>query len=54
MVAWGDRSGQRLVVLTGGEPLLQADPELIEALHEHHFEVAVETNGTIAAPPGLD
>jgi 7-carboxy-7-deazaguanine synthase (Cx14CxxC type) len=43
-----------LVVMTGGEPLLQADPELIEALHARGFEVAVETNGTQVAPPGLD
>jgi len=46
--------GQRLVVLTGGEPLLQVDAPLIEALHAQGFEIAVETNGTIAAPPGLD
>ena len=43
-----------LVVCTGGEPLLQLDPPLIEALHEQGFEVAVESNGTITAPPGLD
>jgi 7-carboxy-7-deazaguanine synthase (Cx14CxxC type) len=42
------------VVCTGGEPLLQLDAALIEALHARGFEVAVETNGTIAAPPGLD
>ncbi len=47
-------AGQRLVVLTGGEPLLQVDDALIRALHEHRFEVAVETNGSIAAPPGID
>ena len=46
--------GQRFVVCTGGEPLLQLDASLIEALHSRHFEVAVETNGTIAAPAGLD
>jgi 7-carboxy-7-deazaguanine synthase (Cx14CxxC type) len=46
--------GQRLVVLTGGEPLLQVDAALIAALHDENFEVAVETNGTIAPPPGLD
>ncbi|MDR3460755.1 MAG: 7-carboxy-7-deazaguanine synthase [Beijerinckiaceae bacterium] len=45
---------RRLVVLTGGEPLLQVDPPLIEALHERGFEIAVETNGTIRPPPGLD
>ena len=42
------------VVLTGGEPLLQVDAALIEALHERNFEVAVETNGTVAAPAGID
>jgi 7-carboxy-7-deazaguanine synthase (Cx14CxxC type) len=50
---WGE--GPRpLVVMTGGEPLLQADAPLIHALRERGFEVAVETNGTQAAPPGLD
>ncbi len=44
----------RLVVCTGGEPLLQLDTSLIEALHGAGFEIAVETNGTIAAPDGLD
>jgi 7-carboxy-7-deazaguanine synthase (Cx14CxxC type) len=44
----------RFVVLTGGEPLLQVDGELIAALHAQGFEIAVETNGTIAAPAGLD
>ena len=44
----------RLVVCTGGEPLLQIDTPLIDALHAHGFRIAVETNGTIAAPPGLD
>jgi 7-carboxy-7-deazaguanine synthase (Cx14CxxC type) len=45
---------ERWVVCTGGEPLLQLDPPLIEALHQRGFKVAVETNGTCAAPPGLD
>lgn len=45
---------RRFVVCTGGEPLLQLDAALIEALHAFHFEIAVETNGTIAAPPGID
>jgi 7-carboxy-7-deazaguanine synthase len=50
---WG--KGERpLVVMTGGEPLLQVDAPLIDALHARGFELAVETNGTIAAPPGLD
>jgi 7-carboxy-7-deazaguanine synthase (Cx14CxxC type) len=50
----GSRPVRRLVVCTGGEPLLQLDASLIEAIHQEGFEVAVETNGTQAAPPGLD
>jgi 7-carboxy-7-deazaguanine synthase (Cx14CxxC type) len=46
--------GQRFVVCTGGEPLLQLDASLIAALHGRAFEIAVETNGTIAAPEGLN
>ena len=46
--------GRPLVVCTGGEPLLQLDPEAIDALHAHGFEVAVETNGTQTPPDGLD
>jgi organic radical activating enzyme len=42
------------VVCTGGEPLLQMDAPLIDALHACNFEIAVETNGTLAAPEGLD
>jgi 7-carboxy-7-deazaguanine synthase (Cx14CxxC type) len=45
---------RRYVVLTGGEPLLQVDDALVDALHEQGFEVAVETNGTIAVPAGID
>jgi 7-carboxy-7-deazaguanine synthase len=51
---WGPSRERRFVVLTGGEPLLQADAPLLEALHERDFTVAVETNGTIEAPEGLD
>ncbi len=52
--AWpGDGPG-RLVVLTGGEPLLQVDAPLLNALHAHGFEAAVETNGTLPAPAGID
>lgn len=47
-------AGKRYVVLTGGEPLLQVDSELVAALHAEGFEIAVETNGTIAAPEGID
>lgn len=53
-VAWKGGPGPRLVVLTGGEPLLQVDPPLIDALHTRGFEIAVETNGTVAAPAGID
>ncbi len=53
--AWpGTPYGQRFVVLTGGEPMLQVDRELIDALHAAGFEIAVETNGTIPLAPGLD
>ncbi|MBU3640771.1 7-carboxy-7-deazaguanine synthase [Polynucleobacter sp. Fuers-14] len=45
---------QRYVVFTGGEPLLQLDEELIAALHQKGFEVAIETNGTIKVPKGVD
>jgi 7-carboxy-7-deazaguanine synthase len=46
--------GKRMVVCTGGEPLLQLDTEAVDALHARGFDVAVETNGTQAAPPGID
>lgn len=46
--------GRPFIVLTGGEPLLQVDAALIAALHAHGFEIAVETNGTIAAPENID
>ena len=52
---WGGGAVARpLVVCTGGEPLLQLDDELIAALHAQGFEIAVETNGTLAAPAGID
>ena len=47
-------TSNRFVVMTGGEPLLQLDAALINALHSRGFEIAVETNGTIAAPAGID
>ena len=50
---WGEAE-RRLVVMTGGEPLLQLDQSLIDALKRRDFELAVETNGTLPAPPGLD
>ncbi len=52
--SWGEVDGDRLVVLTGGEPLLQVDEALTAALHAQGFEIAVETNGTILPPPGID
>ncbi|MDE2370477.1 MAG: 7-carboxy-7-deazaguanine synthase [Burkholderiales bacterium] len=51
---WPAGEGNRYVVLTGGEPLLQVDAALIDALHAERFEIAIETNGTLAAPPGID
>jgi len=51
---WGEDRAMAYIVCTGGEPLLQLDEPLIAALHAEGFEVAVETNGTIAAPAGLD
>jgi len=49
-----DMTPRPLVVCTGGEPLLQLDEQLVRALHEEGFEVAVETNGTRVPPPGID
>jgi 7-carboxy-7-deazaguanine synthase len=46
--------GRRLVVCTGGEPLLQLDEQLVAAFHRRLFEVAIETNGTRKAPPGIN
>lgn len=51
---WRGAGGRRLTVLTGGEPLLQVDTPLVEALHARDFEVAVETNGTLSAPSSID
>lgn len=51
---WGGGSSARFVVLTGGEPLLQVDSFLIDALHAEGFEIALETNGTLPPPPGID
>jgi 7-carboxy-7-deazaguanine synthase (Cx14CxxC type) len=52
--AWQGGPENRLVVLTGGEPLLQLDGPLVDALHARGFSLALETNGTIAAPEGVD
>jgi len=51
---WPDAPGDPYVVCTGGEPLLQLDRALIDALHQEGFEVGVETNGTLPAPEGID
>jgi len=52
--AWTGGPGDRLVVCTGGEPLLQLDSRLIDAFHARGFMIAVETNGTVEAPTGID
>jgi 7-carboxy-7-deazaguanine synthase len=51
---WGPGEERRLVVITGGEPMLQLDEALVEALHARGFRIAAETNGTLPATPGLD
>lgn len=51
---WGDTLEHRYVVCTGGEPLLQVDKMLVDILHNYGFTIAVETNGTIAVPQGID
>lgn len=51
---WGEGTDQRLVVITGGEPMLQLDDTLLEALHGRGFRVSLETNGTLPALAGLD
>jgi 7-carboxy-7-deazaguanine synthase (Cx14CxxC type) len=52
--AWPSGPDHRYVVCTGGEPLLQLDREAIDALHAQGFEIAIETNGTIEPPAGID
>jgi 7-carboxy-7-deazaguanine synthase (Cx14CxxC type) len=51
---WGEGAERRLAVITGGEPMLQLDAALVDALHRRGFRVAMESNGTIPAHPGLD
>ena len=51
---WGEGADHRLVVITGGEPMLQLDRALVDALHAAGFRVAVESNGTLTATPGID
>jgi 7-carboxy-7-deazaguanine synthase len=51
---WGEGLDHRYVVMTGGEPMLQVDAKLVAALHDVGFEVAIESNGTIAVEPSID
>ncbi|MEG8038225.1 7-carboxy-7-deazaguanine synthase [Sphingomonas sp. LR60] len=51
---WGEAHERRFVVLTGGEPMLQVDDALVDALHAAGFEIAIESNGTLAVHPGID
>lgn len=51
---WAEAAGNRYTVLTGGEPLLQVDAPLVQALRARGFEIGVETNGTIDPPEGMD
>jgi 7-carboxy-7-deazaguanine synthase len=51
---WGPETERRYVVFTGGEPLLQIDDDLIAAMHARGFTIAIETNGTLPPPAGID
>ena len=51
---WGDGTADRFAVLTGGEPMLQVDDALVDALHAAGFRIAIETNGTLPVHPGID
>lgn len=51
---WGEGRDNRFVVLTGGEPMLQIDDALVDALHAAGFRIAIESNGTLAVHPGID
>ena len=51
---WGAGSDDRYVVLTGGEPMLQVDDAIVDALHDQRFTIAIESNGTLPAHPGID
>jgi 7-carboxy-7-deazaguanine synthase len=53
-LAWGDPIEKRFVIFTGGEPSLQLDDDLVRAVHAADFEIAIETNGTIEPPKGID
>ena len=51
---WGEGADNRYVVITGGEPMLQVDDAIVDALHAQGFMIAIESNGTIAVHPGID
>jgi len=51
---WGESKTRRFIVITGGEPMLQVDDALIEALHDHGFEIAIESNGTLPVSRSID
>lgn len=51
---WGESTSDRFIVLTGGEPMLQVDDAIIDALHAAGFTIAMESNGTLPAHPGID
>ncbi|WP_407159201.1 7-carboxy-7-deazaguanine synthase [Bradyrhizobium sp. STM 3557] len=51
---WTGGASSRYTILTGGEPLLQVDNDLVAALHKRSFEIGIETNGTLIPPPGID
>lgn len=51
---WGGGTDNRFVVITGGEPMLQVDDGIVDALHAHAFQIAIESNGTIKVHPGID
>ncbi|QNM82855.1 7-carboxy-7-deazaguanine synthase [Sphingomonas sabuli] len=52
--SWGEGPDRRLVVMTGGEPMLQVDDELVDAMHARGFEIAIESNGTLPVADGID
>jgi len=54
LAAWSDQAVKPFVVCTGGEPLLQLDAELVKAFKERSIEIAIETNGTLVPPDGID
>lgn len=54
LAEWIGGPENRMCVLTGGEPLLQVDGDLLRCLHDRHFKIAIETNGTLPAPDGVD